>query len=144
MTRFISAHGATYTAETAAARITELEADNARYGASDGRVTEINSIREALAAAAPAPARGPRKLAPLASDADREYAATMNKRVRSAELELANTPRNTPGVGRIDYTDNATGRRRVARYNTRDGFLLSYIKFGSDSRRYELHFVDEN
>lgn len=36
------------------ARIAELEAVNAQYGESDGRVTEINALRDALPAEAPA------------------------------------------------------------------------------------------
>lgn len=48
----ITAHGTTYkTTEAAEARLAELDADNARYGESDGRVTEQILIREALAAA---------------------------------------------------------------------------------------------
>jgi len=46
----IKAHGVTYTSvEQARERIADLEAKNARIGASDGRVTEINAIKDALA-----------------------------------------------------------------------------------------------
>jgi hypothetical protein len=48
----IEAHGATYASKAEAeARIAELNEENLRYGASDGRVTEILEITEAMQAA---------------------------------------------------------------------------------------------
>lgn len=60
----INAHGVTYTTvEQAREAVAALEADNARYGASDGRVTEINAINAAIAEQAPAVVKeqGPRE-----------------------------------------------------------------------------------
>lgn len=49
----IAAHGTAYHSRADMLhRINTLEADNARYGASDGRVTEINAIRDAIPTAA--------------------------------------------------------------------------------------------
>lgn len=52
MTTTLTAQGITYkTIEAAEARLAELDAENALYGESDGRVTEQALIREAIAAA---------------------------------------------------------------------------------------------
>jgi hypothetical protein len=64
----ITAHGATYaTKAEAEARIAELNEENIRYGASDGRVTEILEITEAMQAAGweEAPARAHRREFPF-------------------------------------------------------------------------------
>lgn len=54
--RTITAHGATYTLDQAAARQAEIAELNALYGESDGRVTLANALTAAVAAL-PAPKR---------------------------------------------------------------------------------------
>jgi hypothetical protein len=58
----IKAHGVTYTTvEQAREAIADLQAKNEAYGASDGRVTEINAIEAAIAEATPAVEQAPRE-----------------------------------------------------------------------------------
>ncbi|UJQ87185.1 hypothetical protein SEA_BAILEYBLU_47 [Arthrobacter phage BaileyBlu] len=136
----IEAHGKSYaTRAEAEARIEALVADNRRFGDSDGRVTEIDAITEALVAHHEA-------TTPAIDYAHREKMERIEREaatLRRARAELAGLARHTPGDGRIDYMDKHTGRRRVARYTTRDGFLRAWIDMVSRPQRYALYFVDE-
>lgn len=141
----ITAHGKTHTAAEARLRITELQAENAAYGASDGRVTEINALTTALntaqAETAPAPAPAPARRLSAA-----QRSTEVSAQVAAAERELAYTERNTHGSGRIEYFDHvgtAQETRRVANYTTRDGFLRGFIKYNT-SARYDTIHVDGN
>lgn len=131
MTSQITAHGVRYTETAARAMVAKLEAENETLGASDGRVTLIEALKEGLRQDAQA-------------EREAQDAARLEQNILRAQAELRRTERNTPGEGRIEYVDLRTGNRRVASYSTRDGFLRGYIKFGSHPNAYDLLFVDEN
>ena len=136
-------HGRPHTLASAEALLAELEEINASHlGPSDGRVTTIAALEEAIAAhkAAESAARA----AKYAAAEERETAERLARNIRQSRAELAGMERGTPGVGRIEYMDESTGKRRVARYETRDGFLRGYIRMASNPNAYSLLFVDEN
>lgn len=122
----ITAHGATYADAAAAnARIAELNTINAELGASDGRVTEILSITEALQAAGleQAPAR-PRP------DAAAALGPVMTAHVINAQTELAALKRHRLDDGQWRYLKvrTADGRTVSREYRTQQGFLTAFIR----------------
>jgi hypothetical protein len=126
----ITAHGTQYPTPAAAeARIAELNEVNAKLGASDGRVTEILCIMDALHAAGfeqtPAEAARPaRAAAPALSPA-------MAQHVMEAERDLASIRRSGYDDGRWRYlkTQDEAGRIKVRReYRTQAGFLTAFIR----------------
>lgn len=153
-----TAHGRAHTVKTARARIAHLEEINASHlGPSDGRVTEIAALEEAIAAhkaAEAAEAAAERDAAEAAESSalaakyaaaeERETAERLARNIRQSRAELAGMERGTPGIGRIQYVDKKHGVTRVARYTTRDGFLRGYIRMATNPNAYGIMFVDEN
>jgi phage shock protein A len=128
---YIKAHGAVYmSVEDAEARIAELEEGNRQYGASDGRVTEINTIREALEAQA--------RLDQAIANSRSRYQQTpalsghMAEQVHEAERRIAYLERNKDaddGQWRYLKTQDDAGRISVRReYKTELGFLKAYVR----------------
>ena len=126
----ITAHGVQYaTAAEANARIAELNEENLVLGASDGRVTEILLITEALQEAgleaAPRAARPARRPEPQLG----EY---MTAKVIEAESRVAYLKRNkTADDGQWRYlrTQDEAGRVAVRKeYKTEAGFLAAFIR----------------
>lgn len=135
----ITAHGATYsTAAEADARIAELNTINLQVGASDGRVTEIMCIMDALEAAAVADRRAAseaRTAAERAARAARPAAVdlmgpTMTAHVVAAEAELASLKRHGMDDGQWRYLKvrTAEGRTTAREYRTQQGFLTAFIR----------------
>ena len=128
----ITAHGATYrTAAEANARIAELNEENARLGASDGRVTEILLITEALQDAGLE--AGPRAAQPVAKrPAAPVLGEYMTAKVIEAEGRVRYLKRNkTADDGQWRYlrTQDEAGRVAVRReYKTEAGFLAAFIR----------------
>ena len=143
----IHAHGVTYINRAAAtARAVELDHLNKSLGYSDGRVTELDALTEALSADAEATAAAAPKV-DYAAREQQEWAERQARLLRQARAELSVTDRNTPQDGRIEYRENPgqpDEKRRIARYTTRDGFLRAYIRMASNPRQYSILFVDEN
>lgn len=125
----ITAHGTQYPTPAAAeARIAELNETNAKIGASDGRVTEILCIMEALHAAGfeqtPAEAaRAARPSAPVLGALTMQY-------VMEAERDLQSIRRTGYDDGRWRYLKVVTPEGRMTRreYRTQKGFLTAYIR----------------
>lgn len=128
----ITAHGTTYqTAAEANARIAELNELNAQVGASDGRVTEILLITEALQAAGleltPAQATRPaRPAAPVLGPLTLQYIA-------EAQADLASIRRTGYDDGKWRYLKVITPEGRMTRreYRTQKGFLTAYVREAS-------------
>lgn len=128
----ITAHGKTYrTHLEATARIDELEQDDLVHGASDGRVTEITLIREALDAAA------------AARDNAKE-AAWRGQQISDATRDLAylraSGQTKTEADHRIEYEDGT--HRRISYYTTEEGFLKALIRMHSRPGRFTVINVD--
>jgi hypothetical protein len=119
----IKAHGAVYTSVAdAEARIAELDEGNRQYGASDGRVTEINTIRAALDAHKAQQARyAPAVvLGPLMS----QYVNESERRIREIEADKS----RDDGKWRYLMFQDANERRTRREYKTELGFLKGYVK----------------
>lgn len=134
----INAHGATYqTVAEANARIAELNEENLRIGASDGRVTEIICIMDAIeahevaerkaASEARTAAEKAARPAPAAAPVMGELTA---KYVREAEADLASIKRTGYDDGQWRYLKVITpeGRTTAREYRTQKGFLTAYIR----------------
>lgn len=165
-------HGRPHTLASAEALLAELEEINASHlGPSDGRVTTIAALEEAIAAHKSAEAAARVKVryaadrvadtaaaerdaaeaaesaalaAKYAAAEERETAERLARNIRQSRAELAGMERGTPGIGRIQYVDKKHGVTRVARYTTRDGFLRGYIRMATNPNAYGIMFVDEN
>lgn len=125
----ITAHGAAYaTPAEANARISELNEENARIGASDGRVTEILLITEAMQKAGWE--QTPREAARPARKAAPVLGAYMGEQVMKAEKELAYIKRTGNDDGQWRYLKTQQdGRIKVRReYRTQAGFLTAFIR----------------
>jgi hypothetical protein len=129
----ITAHGASYsTAAEANARIAELNEENARLGVSDGRVTEILLITEAMQAAGweqtPREAAAPKRPAgvPTLGELTRQY-------INEARKDLASIKRTGYDDGKWRYMKWVTPEGRMYRreYRTQAGFLKAYIREAS-------------
>jgi hypothetical protein len=109
------AHGRTWTHQQAVLRIVELQEQNDRIGPSDGRVTELNNLADAL----------------------REYDKLVNDTAQRAVNEdiIADCERDLRRLGTSDapceavihYTD-AKGHRRISRYKTEQGYNRACIR----------------
>lgn len=132
----IKAHGKTYpNVVSALEAVSALKKLNAELGASDGRVTEINAIEEALEAArivyfdkrvaelkAETEARNVWRAQQIAA-AKKELVALAYDGLKKHEAER-----------RIEYID-ARGNHRVTRYITEEGFLKALIRLHSSKGR---------
>lgn len=130
----IKAHGATYaTAEEATARWGELDRLNKRpgVGPSDGRVTEMNAIEEAIAA------HDAQSVKIAAKPAAPELGPLTLQHIIEAERDLASIKRSGHDDGQWRYLKVVTpeGRTTAREYRTQKGFLTAYLreaKRGSD------------
>lgn len=130
----ITAHGVTYaTAEAATARWNELDAANKApgVGPSDGRVTEMLLIEEAIAA------HDAEQVRIAAKPAKPELGPLTTRYIIEAENDLAAIKRTGYDDGRWRYLKVTTpeGRTTAREYRTQKGFLTAYIreaKRGSD------------
>lgn len=121
------AHGAEWTIETGHARIAELEAKNLEIGPSDGRVTEIHLIREAMASYIAA--REAKKWEIVRSCNIADYTHKLE--------QLGTTPEPTDRT--IVYIDNA-GHRRHGRYTTEQGFYRALLRI--ETKRQDLIWAE--
>lgn len=134
----ITAHGATYSSPAEAqARIAELNELNQQLGASDGRVTEILLITEAMQAEgwekSPAEARMEQAIANSRARYQQTPAlsAWASEQIMKAEQELAAIKRSGYDDGQWRYlkTQDDAGRIKVRReYKTQAGFLEAFVR----------------
>lgn len=118
----IAAHGATYqTVAEANARIAELNEENLRIGASDGRVTEIMCIMDALEA---------HEVAERKADAEARIAAEKAEKATRAEAARPKLDSTTAG-----YVMEAERRiRSIEADKSRDDGQWRYLKTQDDGR----------
>lgn len=134
--KMITAHGAVYgTPAEANARIAELNEENARIGASDGRVTEILLITEAMYAEgweqAPRAREAARQEAASRRPKTPKLSAWASEQIMKAEQELAQIKRSGYDDGQWRYlkTQDDAGRIKVRReYKTQAGFLTAFVR----------------
>lgn len=132
----MTAHGSTYGSPAEAnARIAELNELNLQLGASDGRVTEILLITEAMQEKgweeAPRTREAAREEARKARPQARVLSAWESEQVMKAEQELAAIKRTGYDDGQWRYlkTQDDAGRIKVRReYKTQAGFLEAYVR----------------
>jgi hypothetical protein len=135
----INAHGATYQNEAEAnARIAELNELNLQIGASDGRVTEIMCIMDALEAhevaerkaAAEARIAAEKATKAAAKPAAPAMGELTAKYVAEAEADLASIKRTGYDDGKWRYLKVITpeGRTTAREYRTQKGFLTAYVR----------------
>jgi hypothetical protein len=135
----ITAHGSRYsTASEANARIAELNEENARLGASDGRVTEILLVTEAMQEAGweQTPQDAHREQVRANTRARYQQApalpAGLAGEVRDSERRIAwleANPAADDGKWRYLKTQDDDGRIKVRReYKTEVGFLRAYVR----------------
>lgn len=131
----IKAHGASYqTKVEAEARIAELNEENLRLGASDGRVTEIQSILEALQdlGLESTPARDALRASTKARYAEPSKMDSYTAgQVHTAEQRIAYLERNKDaddGKWRYLMYQDDNERRTRREYKTELGFLKAYCK----------------
>lgn len=105
--------------------IAELEADNERIGASDGRVTQIIYLQEAAQALTAAET----------AQHERERLAALGETIRRERAALAALERQYAGdrygdrmLEKTLVWDDEDGRRQTRRYTTERGFLKAYIR----------------
>ena len=129
----IKAHGETYaTKAEAEARIAELNELNLQLGASDGRVTEIQCILEALQEAGleAAPVRHASRIE--APKLGAHMVAEINKARR--ELALIKSSGYDDGQWRYLKFQDEAGRVTRREYRTQKGFLKAFIKAASEGK----------
>jgi hypothetical protein len=138
----IEAHGATYqTVAEANARIAELNELNLQLGASDGRVTEIQCIIEALQEGGFEQDPKRARLEQAIQNSRARYAAPSPMdshtagQVHEAERRIAYLEQNkTADDGQWRYLKFQDANERVTRreYKTELGFLKGYVKAARD------------
>lgn len=126
----ITAHGATYPSAAAANdRIAELNKINMELGASDGRVTEITCIMDALEAAEREEVRENTRRR-HAAPAGHVMGPEMTAEVRESERRVAALRAGAMDDGQWRYLKVITPEGRMTRreYRTEAGFLKAYIR----------------
>jgi len=129
-------HGRIYSStKEMGARVYFLFSENALYGLSDGRKTELDALTEAIAKAVKDE---------IESDKLNAYAIHAAKQYRTALKELRSMEfwqrRNVPADHRVEYEDN--GAHKVSRYTTEDGYLKGLIRLFGDPKRFNVINVD--
>lgn len=142
-TKNTTVHGVTYASVTEMhARMADLMRLNKELGESDGRVTELNALHEALSAGYVNRANA--ELA-LLKERDAKAAAWSAQQVAIAQRELMElklwntTPK--PADHRVEYEEvnRGTVRRKTAYYKTEEGFLKALIRLHSKPSITVLH-----